>query len=212
MLATLAAAALVLPYAATLLLGTAPPAAEALAAPPAAAAESVSVPAGAAAPVPSRGDYTVISVAPLAYAPYAHTADTFTNNPNSPVQWPFTQGVPIRTWFGAGHSGLDMNPGVGTPVQAIADGVVVETGNPSGTYGVYAVIEHTVEGQRVTSLYGHMQEKSLAVAVGDTVTVGQLVGQVGSSGASTGPHLHLSISLNGTPVDPYAWLKQTVLP
>jgi murein DD-endopeptidase MepM/ murein hydrolase activator NlpD len=210
--AVLAAALLVLPYAAAPLLGQAPPSALALPAPTSAISDTVTVPDTAAAAAPSRGEYTVTRMAPRAYAPYAHTADTFTNNPNSPVQWPFTQGVPIRTWFSAAHEGLDMNPGVGTPVRAIADGVVVETGNPSGTYGVYAVIEHTVNGQSVRSLYGHMQEKSLAVSVGDTVTVGQLVGQVGSSGASTGPHLHLSIFVNGTAIDPYAWLKQTVLP
>jgi murein DD-endopeptidase MepM/ murein hydrolase activator NlpD len=160
----------------------------------------------------SRGDFTVILDVPGKFTPYARTADTFVNNPNSPVQWPFTRGVPIHTWFSVSHLGLDMNPGIGTPVQAIADGVVVETGNPSGTYGVHAVIEHVVDGQKVTSLYGHMLEGSLAVSVGDVVTVGQLVGQVGSSGASTGPHLHFSIYVDGTAADPYAWLKRTVAP
>tara|TARA_R110002124_G_scaffold117983_4_gene275144 strand:+ start:16135 stop:16305 length:171 start_codon:yes stop_codon:yes gene_type:complete len=51
-----------------------------------------------------------------------------------------------------------------------------------------------------------MQWGSPAVAVGQPVTVGQLVGRVGNTGASTGPHLHLEIHLDGKPVDPYAWL------
>lgn len=159
-------------------------------------------------PLSERGDYMVTQVLPGQYRPYSSTADTFVNDPTSSVQWPFTQGVPIRTWFSGNHTGLDINPGVGTPVQAIADGVVIETGNPSGTYGVYAILEHTINGQKVTSLYAHMQEGSLAVDVGDTVTVGQLVGQVGSSGRSTGAHLHLSVRVEGELVDPYTWLTQ----
>jgi murein DD-endopeptidase MepM/ murein hydrolase activator NlpD len=99
-----------------------------------------------------------------------------------------------------------MDPGAGAPIQAIADGVVREVGNPSGTFGVYAIIDHTIDGQRVSSVYAHMESGSLALAVGQPVTVGQAVGRVGSTGASTGAHLHLEIHLAGTPVDPYAWL------
>lgn len=217
-LAIAAAALLITPYAAAPYLASLPTAAASDATGAGAAGAVTSVPDqllavpkdAPAASAYGRGDYTVTRVLPGKYRPYSSTADTFVNNPASPVQWPFTQGVPIRTWFKASHLGLDMNPGAGTPVQAIADGVVVETGNPSGTYGVYAVIEHNINGQKVTSLYGHMQEGSLAVNVGDTVTVAQLVGQVGSSGRSTGAHLHLSIRVGEEPVDPYAWLKQAV--
>jgi murein DD-endopeptidase MepM/ murein hydrolase activator NlpD len=141
------------------------------------------------------------------FTPFARTAETFVNNRTAAIQWPFTKGVPITKWFSAGHTGIDMNPGIGTPIQAIADGVVVEVGNPSGSYGVFAIIEHSVAGMHFRSLYGHMAEGTLALGVGDVVTVGQLVGQVGSSGASTGPHLHFSIYVDGIPVDPYAWLK-----
>lgn len=215
-----AAAVLIAPYALAPYLASLPTATASDAGDPSGAAIVPSVPSqllavpkdAPAATAPGRGDYTVTRVLPGKYRPYSSTADTFVNNPASPVQWPFTQGVPIRTWFSSDHTGLDMNPGPGTPVQAIAEGVVVETGDPSGTYGVYAVIEHTVNGLTVTSLYAHMQEGSLAVEVGDSVEVAQLVGQVGSSGRSTGAHLHLSIRVGDEPVDPYAWLKRTVWP
>ena len=104
-----------------------------------------------------------------------------------------------------------MNPGEGTPIQAIGDGVVLDVGNPKGSFGVYAVIQHEVNGQRFTSLYAHMLQGSLALQVGDVVTKGSLVGQVGNTGQSTGPHLHFSIYLDGTTaIDPYAFMKELV--
>ncbi|MCU1577171.1 MAG: hypothetical protein JWP70_1875 [Leifsonia sp.] len=179
--------------------------------------QSLSVASGDSAPIP-RDNVTIIDPPKPTRAPsvYAATARTFVNNPNSPIQWPFVHGVPLRDGFGyriapcagctAYHQGLDMDPGAGAPIQAIADGVVREVGNPSGTFGVYAIIDHTIDGQRVSSVYAHMESGSLALAVGQPVTVGQAVGRVGSTGASTGAHLHLEIHLAGTPVDPYAWL------
>lgn len=148
------------------------------------------------------------------------TANTFTNNPASPVQWPFTRGVPISDGFGyrsapcsgcsSMHQGIDMNPGRGTPIQIIADGVVAEIGNPSGELGVYAIIDHVIDGQKVSSLYAHMLAGSLRVGVGDKVRVTDIVGQVGSTGMSTGAHLHFGILLNGTPIDPWPYMKQKV--
>lgn len=149
--------------------------------------------------------------------PYAATADTFTNPADGAVQWPFRRGVPISDWFGARdapcatcsslHNGIDMNPGLGTPIQIISDGVVRETGNPSGELGVYAIIDHVIGGRRVSSVYAHMLPGSLQVRVGDRVRVADIVGQVGSSGQSTGPHLHFGIlDSAGAPIDPYAFL------
>jgi murein DD-endopeptidase MepM/ murein hydrolase activator NlpD len=169
----------------------------------------------------TRDGYSVIEPPkPKRSAGFASTANTFTNNPASPIQWPFDVGVPISSGFGsratpcAGctseHEGLDMTPGAGVPIHAIADGVVREVGNPSGTLGVYAMIDHQIEGRTVSSIYGHMALGSLALNVGDQVKVRQLVGLVGSTGASTGPHLHLGILVDGTPVDPYAWLTLRV--
>ena len=166
-----------------------------------------------------RGQYVVTRTTLAGYQPYEHLANTFVNNPNSVVQWPFAVGVPISSGFGyrscrgcsSDHQGLDLNPGEGTPIEAIAAGVVTEIGNPDGSFGVYATIDHVIDGQNVSSVYAHMLQGSLALAVGDTVEKGQLVGQVGSTGQSTGAHLHLGIYLNGvTAIDPYTWLKAKV--
>lgn len=168
-----------------------------------------------------RDGYTATKIIPGAYRPYARTASTFVNDPNSPIQWPFTQGVPISSGFGpriapcggcsSYHKGLDLIPGAGTPIQAIADGVVAAVNTLSGELGVHLMIDHVVDGQRVSSLYAHMQQGSVTVAVGENVTVGQTIGRVGNTGLSTGAHLHFEILLDGTvPIDPYAWLKSKV--
>lgn len=153
---------------------------------------------------------------------YAQTANTYTNDLGSAIQWPFLVGVPISTDFGprippcdgcsSFHKGLDMNPGVNTPIQAVADGVVREVSSTDKSgLGVYAIIDHMIDGRLVSSLYAHMTEGTLALAVGDPVLVGQLVGNVGNTGQSTGPHLHFEILLDGiTPTDPYAWLTDKV--
>jgi murein DD-endopeptidase MepM/ murein hydrolase activator NlpD len=178
--------------------------------------QSLSVASGGSVPIP-RDNITIIDPPKPTHLPsaYAATARTFVNNPNSPIQWPFVHGVPLRDGFGyrtapcsgctTYHEGLDMDPGAGAPIQAIADGVVREVGNPSGSFGVYAIIDHIIDGQHVSSVYAHMEYGSLALAVGQPVTVGQAVGRVGSTGASTGAHLHVEIHIEGKPVDPYAW-------
>lgn len=188
-------------------------------------ADLQSLTSGSAEPAPVvRDQYTVTRPAPkpkpTPRLSFARSAVTFVNNSNSPIQWPFTSGVPISSGFGyrsapcAGcssfHDGIDMTPGAGTPIQTIAEGTVREVGNPSGALGVYAIIDHQINGERFSSLYAHMAYGSLALSVGQQVKVGQLVGRVGSTGASTGAHLHLGIFIGGTAVDPYAWLTQRV--
>lgn len=152
---------------------------------------------------------------------YAQTASTFVNF-SGPIQWPFLTGVPISTDFGpriapcAGcstfHKGIDMNPGDGSAIQAVAAGTVREvSASDNGGLGVYAVIDHMIDGELVSSVYAHMREGSLALSVGQTVDVGDLVGNVGNTGQSTGPHLHFEILLGGdTPTDPVAWLEERV--
>jgi len=173
-------------------------------------------------PPPPPPPPPVIVTAPAASNPFTRTADTFTNNPLSPIQWPFTTGVPISDGFGyrsapcgscsTNHKGLDMNPGEGTPIQVVADGVVsVAQASDNGGLGVYVEIEHVIDGQQITSVYAHMLEGSLQLSKGQTVTVGQIVGQVGNTGTSTGAHLHFEIHADGTPVDPFAWLTEHVL-
>ena len=134
------------------------------------------------------------------------------------VRWPVPESTRVSGDYGprnapcAGcstfHKGADLVPGYGTPITAIANGVVTAvSASDSGGLGVYAVIEHIVDGRTVSSVYGHMVSGSLALHVGESVSVGQLVGNVGSTGQSTGAHLHFEILLDGaTPTDPLAWL------
>ena len=106
------------------------------------------------------------------------------------------------------HAGSDFAAPDGTPIYAVADGIVVRAGYTDAGGGVI-VIEHTVRGERVASMYVHMWAHGIHVAEGDTVTAGQRIGDVGSSGHSTGPHLHLQIHPGGADADPVnsdAWL------
>jgi len=135
-----------------------------------------------------------------------------------PVRWPFPVAVPISDGYGARvspcsgcssqHKGTDFTPGVGAPITAIADGVVSVKEVSSWGFGNHVFIDHVINGQKVTSVYAHMQEGSSSLQVGDVVTAGEFVGLVGATGAATGPHLHLEIRLDGVvQVDPFAWLK-----
>ena len=95
------------------------------------------------------------------------------------------------------HAGSDLAAPLGTPILAVADGVVSFAGQ-RGTYGGLITIEHAVGGERVTSYYAHMYEQGMHVVAGDSVVAGQHVGDVGSAGKSTGPHLHLEIHPGGS--------------
>jgi len=145
--------------------------------------------------------------------------DAFEVSSYTTVQWPVDPSSPVASGFGyrvapcAGcssfHQGTDFDPGRGTPIAAIADGVVTEVGNPSGSLGVYAIIRHSIDGVTFSSLYGHMELGSLQLAVGQKVTRGQLIGRVGSTGASTGAHLHFGIEdASGTLIDSLEWIRQ----
>ena len=98
---------------------------------------------------------------------------------------------------GAGfHPGIDLDGSSGTPIQAAAAGVVVMAGDCGG-YGNCVVIDH---GSSLATVYGHQSE--VHVQVGDHVVAGQVIGLVGSTGKSTGPHLHFELRLHGIPIDP----------
>ncbi|MFB9310601.1 murein DD-endopeptidase MepM/ murein hydrolase activator NlpD [Agromyces hippuratus] len=109
------------------------------------------------------------------------------------------------------HDGVDFTPGNGTPVMSIADGVVVLATENGGGLGVNVEVQHNIGGELITSSYAHMQYGSIAVAVGQQVTAGQQLGLVGTTGQSTGPHLHLEMfGSDGVRFDGVAWLSSRV--
>ena len=124
------------------------------------------------------------------------------------VRWPiltFTLGRGL--WANGYHQGVDLLAPAMTPIYATAAGVVSVSSEGYNGYGVTVAINHTIGGKQVNSLYGHMTYGTRQVAVGQTVAAGQLIGYVGSTGSSTANHLHFEVHINGTVVDPWAWLK-----
>lgn len=95
------------------------------------------------------------------------------------------------------HSGLDLAAATGTPVRAAATGLVVLAAADAGGYGKHVVIDH---GGGISTLYGHLSE--MAVQAGQLVLAGDAIGKVGSTGNSTGPHLHFEVRAQGRPLDP----------
>ncbi len=145
-------------------------------------------------------------------------AGTWVNNPSAPIQWPFPVGVPVSAAYGSSsylaefssaHSGVDLTPGEGAEVHAVAAGTVRIATESGGDYGVTVLIDHVIDGQVVSTRYGHMQYGSLQVSQGEKVTAGQVIGKVGQTGKATGPHLHLEVLLGGTTTtDPMPWLAE----
>jgi murein DD-endopeptidase MepM/ murein hydrolase activator NlpD len=98
------------------------------------------------------------------------------------------------------HTGADMSAGSGTPIHACRAGTVVISGSQGG-YGNAVVIDH---GGNMFTLYAH--QSRIAVEEGQHVEAGDVIGYVGSTGMSTGPHLHFEVRLSGNPVDPASYL------
>lgn len=98
------------------------------------------------------------------------------------------------------HHGYDISVGKSTVVQATADGVVVQAGN-KGAYGRAIIIDH---GNGFETLYGHLSK--IDIKVGDSVCRGQAIGLVGSTGRSTGPHVHYEVRKAGNPQDPEPYI------
>ena len=124
------------------------------------------------------------------------------------VRWPvlgFTKGRGL--WDSGYHQGVDLLTSCGQPIYAAASGVVRVSQESFGGYGVGVTIDHVIGGQQVSTLYGHMTYGSRQVASGQTVQAGQLIGLVGSTGSSTACHLHFEVHINGSVVDPWAWLQ-----
>lgn len=123
-----------------------------------------------------------------------------------PVRGPLTDLFGPRPSRPAGtalfHPGDDIGAACGATIAAAAAGTVIEAG-PNGSYGNFVLIDH---GGAVQSAYGHIRDGGIAVTVGQTVAAGQPIAQVGSTGASTGCHLHLEVRVNGIQIDPQPFL------
>ncbi len=115
-----------------------------------------------------------------------------------PVNGPVTS--PFGWRWGRMHEGIDIGVGTGTPIKAAASGTIIYCGWESG-YGNLTVIDH---GGNLATAYGH--QNSIAVACGQQVSQGEVIGYVGCTGHCTGPHLHFEVRINGAPVDPLGYL------
>jgi murein DD-endopeptidase MepM/ murein hydrolase activator NlpD len=130
--------------------------------------------------------------------------------PTVPLRRPFPH-AQITSGFGARvdpflggaalHAGVDFREDVGAPVRATASGRVEEAGWVGG-YGNMVEIDH---GNGISTRYGHMSQ--ILVTPGETVTIGQVIGRVGSTGRSTGPHLHYETRIGGVAVDPMRFIR-----
>jgi len=128
-----------------------------------------------------------------------------------PVRKPVTGEVDLSSTFGvrvdpflhiaAMHTGLDFRGDTGDPIRATASGTVANAGW-SGGYGRMVEIDH---GNGLSTRYGHLSQ--IDVKVGDTIRIGQVVGRMGSTGRSTGPHLHYETRIDGDAVDPQRFLN-----
>ena len=106
-----------------------------------------------------------------------------------------------RRW-GRLHAGVDLAAGTGSPIRAVTDAVVESARRESG-YGLCVRLRHA---DGTVSVYAHMSR--LLVSTGEKVSAGQRIGLEGNTGRSTGPHLHFEIRVNGTPINPAAWLRK----
>jgi murein DD-endopeptidase MepM/ murein hydrolase activator NlpD len=139
------------------------------------------------------------------------TADWIKAN-SAPNLWPvegqvtgsFGERIDPFNGEGAFHSGVDIGSSYGHPIVAPADGVVTLT-DTMGGYGKTIMIFH---GNGISTRYGHLS--GFAVTTGQHVQRGEVIGYVGESGRSTGPHLHYEVRINDTPVNPYKYLRMTV--
>ena len=130
--------------------------------------------------------------------------------PHIPLRYPLSGEVSMSSPFGyrpdpflgrpALHPGVDLVQSYGSEIKATALGRVIHAG-PMGGYGNAVDIDH---GNGIVTRYGHMAE--VLASEGQTVKAGDVIGRVGSTGRSTGPHLHYEVRVDGEPVDPERFL------
>ena len=131
--------------------------------------------------------------------------------PSLPLRQPLNGALRLSSGFGyrvdpflgkpALHSGVDLLDDYGEPVRAAAGGTVVAAG-PSGGYGNMVEVDH---GSGYSTRYGHLSQ--ISVVPGQKIAPGAVLGRVGSSGRSTGAHLHYEVRAEGEPIDPARFLR-----
>ncbi|MGI8931079.1 MAG: M23 family metallopeptidase, partial [Sphingomicrobium sp.] len=118
----------------------------------------------------------------------------------------FTSGYGIRSdpFRGSAvkHAGIDLAAPIGTPIYATADGVVSDAGYNNGGYGNLIKLDH---GKGIETRYGHLS--AILVSAGQRVTRGQMIGRMGSTGRSTGSHLHYEVRIDSRAVNPIPFMK-----
>jgi len=144
--------------------------------------------------VPIQAEETVIREAD---APLTTVTDKI-------IQYPL-ESFTITQGFSFFHPGADFAAPMGTELKPIKDGVVEAVSHTAYGYGNAIIINH---GDEISSLYAHLSK--ITVSVGDKVDVFTKIGEVGRSGHSTGPHLHLEIHNHGVPINPFAILPSSV--
>jgi murein DD-endopeptidase MepM/ murein hydrolase activator NlpD len=122
---------------------------------------------------------------------------------NTYVSAPFGNRLDPITGGHEFHKGIDLNGETGDPIHAAADGIVVRSEYDTGGYGNVVDIDH---GNGYATRYGHCSK--LLVKVGDLVHAGDVIAKVGSTGHSTGSHLHFEVWIHGAPVNPMPYLSQ----
>jgi murein DD-endopeptidase MepM/ murein hydrolase activator NlpD len=152
-------------------------------------------------------DEPVLAVSPIVAA-VPDAPVRFEPGLSPPFHWPLDQrGIITRGQVGPGprdetHSGLDIAVPIGTPIRASGGGVVTELGEDA-EYGLFVMLDHP---EQYRSLYGHASR--LLVSEGDTVAAGQVIALAGSTGRSTGPHLHFEIRRGTRAVDPRTVVRE----
>ena len=120
----------------------------------------------------------------------------------------FTSGYGVRSdpfqGRSAMHAGIDLSGAVGTPIYATADGIVTTAGYNSGGYGNLIKIDH---GRGIETRYGHLSKMN--VQAGQRIRRGEMIGRMGSTGRSTGSHLHYEVRIDGRAVNPVPFMKST---
>ena len=130
---------------------------------------------------------------------------------NSPMVWPVKGVVTLEFAnsdlpYQLSHTGIDIANAegkIGDDITPFMEGVVTYAGQTAIGYGKHIIIDH---GNNVTSLYGHLDK--ILVYKGETIKIGDVIGKMGSTGWSTGPHLHFQIMVFGIPVNPRTFLGQ----